>query len=405
MQTSLCRIKLRRGKEADRVKVVPEEGEPIFSTDAGRLAVGNGITPGGVALNKTLSSVGDANKYGIPGDIVISTNTNNKITAHVISNKNNTSTDLIQIGGDGLFTTSAPLTAIDANISLNINSDGEYIHLDSINNQLTINQQHLIDVMEIQNENLTTVENLNANRITGHIAPVFVTNIPFKKVIDTSVEGVTGATDDNTYITNDEFTDITITNGISAETSDYKIDRGIKLLCDETTVTTINKNIDVYELQDDGTYSKTVRSMPHLSIIQTGTVDDNRIEILSSQIETLSSQIETLSSQPIGSYVIKTDSSGDGNGSYYKWCRKYSDGWIEQGGYQQNNYANTKINFLTNFASTNYTIICTSLSGETYVDYYGGLYISNKYKTYVDLTFSSKTPGISWYACGTGEML
>lgn len=400
MQTSLCRIKLRRGKEADRVKVVPEEGEPIFSTDVGRLAVGNGITPGGVALNKTLSSVGDANKYGIPGDIIISTNTNNKITAHVISNKNNTSADLIQIGGDGLFTTSAPLTAIDANISLNINSDGEYIHLDSINNQLTINQQHLIDVMEIQNENLqnlnTTVENLDTNRITGHIAPVFVANIPFKKAIDTSVEGVTGATDDNTYITNDEFTGITITNGISAETGDYKIDRGIKLLCDGTTVTTINKNIDVYELQDDGTYSKTVRSMPHLSV---------KMETLSGQIETLSSQIETLSSQLIGSYVIKTISSRDGNGGIYKWCRKYSDGWIEQGGYQQNNFADTRINFPTNFTSTDYTIICTPLSGETYVDFYGGLYISNKEKAYVDLTFSEKIPGISWYACGAGEML
>lgn len=393
MQTSLCRIKLRRGKEVDRTKVVPEEGEPIFSTDAGRLAIGNGITPGGVALNKTLSSVRDANKYGIPGDIIISTNTNNKITAHVLSNKTNTSADLIQIGGDGLFTTSAPLTTIDANISLNINSDGEYIHLDSVNNQLTINQQHLIDVTEIQNENLqnlnTTVENLDTNRITGHIAPVFVANIPFKKAIDTSVEGATDATDDNTYITNDEFTGITITNGISAETGDYKIDRGIKLLCDETTVTTINKNIDVYELQDDGTYSKTVRSMPHLSV----------------KMETLSSQLETLSSQLTGSYVIKTISSGDGNGGIYKWCREYSDGWIEQGGYQQNSYAGTKINFLTNFTSTDYTIICTSLKGETYVDFYGGLYISNKDKAYVDLTFSEKIPGISWYACGTGKML
>ena len=46
MQTSLCRFKLRRGKEEDRMKITPEEGEPIFSTDVGRLAVGNGNTPG-----------------------------------------------------------------------------------------------------------------------------------------------------------------------------------------------------------------------------------------------------------------------------------------------------------------------------------------------------------------------
>ncbi len=53
METNICKIKFRRGVEKDRKNIIPEEGEPIFTTDSHRLCIGDGETQGGVPITKT----------------------------------------------------------------------------------------------------------------------------------------------------------------------------------------------------------------------------------------------------------------------------------------------------------------------------------------------------------------
>lgn len=43
-------IRIRRGKESERGQVTPRLGEPLFTTDSKRLYVGDGVSPGGIAV-------------------------------------------------------------------------------------------------------------------------------------------------------------------------------------------------------------------------------------------------------------------------------------------------------------------------------------------------------------------
>lgn len=43
-------IRVRRGLESNRSLIIPELGEPIFTTDTRMLYVGDGVTPGGIAV-------------------------------------------------------------------------------------------------------------------------------------------------------------------------------------------------------------------------------------------------------------------------------------------------------------------------------------------------------------------
>lgn len=44
-------IQFWRGLEADRLSVTPDSGEPLFTTDEKKLYIGDGVTPGGVAVD------------------------------------------------------------------------------------------------------------------------------------------------------------------------------------------------------------------------------------------------------------------------------------------------------------------------------------------------------------------
>ena len=61
METNICKIKLRRGTEEERLneEFIPEQGEPIFTTDSHRFCIGDGATPGGVVFPKTFIKTDD----------------------------------------------------------------------------------------------------------------------------------------------------------------------------------------------------------------------------------------------------------------------------------------------------------------------------------------------------------
>lgn len=102
--------------------------------------------------------------------------------------------------------------------------------------------------------------------------------------------------------------------------------------------------------------------------------------------------------------IIETGHSEDGN----QWYRKWSDGWIEQGGVSTGAADNTgaTINLLQSYSNTNYTLIGQNMYiGDAAVRYV-------KFPTKQNSSFTASTGWVNgtsatyeanqfqWYACG-----
>ena len=119
------------------------------------------------------------------------------------------------------------------------------------------------------------------------------------------------------------------------------------------------------------------------------------IEDLKTECDQFRQTLESLMSQ--GHFVIETYMSEDGN----SWYRKYSDGWIEQGGLANRGI----ISLLTAFTNTNYTCVatCTNQTGPMGTDSDTGAYVNSKTKTnfYANIGYQfGGNSNIAWYACG-----
>jgi hypothetical protein len=120
------------------------------------------------------------------------------------------------------------------------------------------------------------------------------------------------------------------------------------------------------------------------------------IDDLKTECDQFRQTLETLMNQ--GHFVIETYISEDGN----SWYRKYSDGWIEQGGLQVASQQGT-ITFLKAFSNMNYTFNATLiLSDYSYV--YFQLSVHTKTKSsikYISTGGASRQAcQFMWYACG-----
>lgn len=76
---SIVKIKIRRGSDSDRRRVVLDEGELGFTTDTRRLYVGDGNTVGGVSIANLYQGQGLRGSFGsaIIGDLVYDMRENN----------------------------------------------------------------------------------------------------------------------------------------------------------------------------------------------------------------------------------------------------------------------------------------------------------------------------------------
>ena len=96
------------------------------------------------------------------------------------------------------------------------------------------------------------------------------------------------------------------------------------------------------------------------------------------------------------------------------WCRKYSDGWIEQGGFVKHGAVNNyTVTFNTAFKDTNYTALVSPAIGAAngtggdgsdlavISGIYNGSLPYGKSKTQLRVsTYSRANDGFNWYACG-----
>ena len=117
------------------------------------------------------------------------------------------------------------------------------------------------------------------------------------------------------------------------------------------------------------------------------------IEDLKTECDQFRQTLETLMSQ--GHFVIETNVSENGN----TWYRKYSDGWIEQGGRFSFSSQEGKITLIKEFSNTNYYASAVPEVMGTSPNYNAAVYS----KTTTNFGFNSlisRACSGYWYACG-----
>lgn len=80
------------------------------------------------------------------------------------------------------------------------------------------------------------------------------------------------------------------------------------------------------------------------------------------------------------------------------WYRKYSDGWIEQGG-KTTGSSGVTLTFPLAFSNTNYSFVCNTQGDSTGYGYKRSAWIRSRTATTVTLGSDAGDPAV-WYACG-----
>lgn len=158
METNICKLKFRRGIEADRKTITPEEGEPIFTTDTHRFCIGDGKTLGGITFPKLY--VGD-DSNAVPGDLAYK---DENLWLHT------SDTDSVAIGGtqsikvgDGIEIDNNKLTVKPAS-GISVDASGVSVNVDYIKSS--------VGITEIDNR----VNTLSANAVVSPLAPLYNTS-------------------------------------------------------------------------------------------------------------------------------------------------------------------------------------------------------------------------------------
>lgn len=158
METNICKLKFRRGIEADRKTITPEEGEPIFTTDTHRFCIGDGKTLGGITFPKLY--VGD-DSNAVPGDLAYK---DENLWLHT------SDTDSVAIGGtqsikvgDGVEIDNNKLTVKPAS-GISVDASGVSVNVGYIKDS--------VGITEIGNR----IDTLSANAIVSPLAPLYNTS-------------------------------------------------------------------------------------------------------------------------------------------------------------------------------------------------------------------------------------
>ena len=124
--------------------------------------------------------------------------------------------------------------------------------------------------------------------------------------------------------------------------------------------------------------------------------EDPTLDEIKSALATIQAQLGQLESRR---YVKETGKSSDGT----TWYRKWSDGWIEQGGITQSARGATRrtITLHTTFSSNNYFVVVQSYNGGADNAIYNNFHVTEKSpSSFSALTGCDEKVAGLWYACG-----
>lgn len=126
---------------------------------------------------------------------------------------------------------------------------------------------------------------------------------------------------------------------------------------------------------------------------------DPTLDEIKSALATIQAQLGQLSQLESRRYVKETGKSSDGD----SWYRKWSDGWIEQGGITQLARGNTSrtIKLRTPFSSSNYFVVVQSCIGGASDSKFNNFHvIAKSLSSFSTATGCSENIAGVWYACG-----
>lgn len=158
METNICKLKFRRGIEADRTTITPEEGEPIFTTDTHRFCIGDGKTLGGITFPKVY--VGD-DSNAVSGDLAYKDENLWLYTSNTSSVAVG-GTQSIKVG-DGIEIDNNKLTVKPAS-GISVDASGVSVNVGYIKDS--------VGITEIDNR----INTLSANAIVSPLAPLYNTS-------------------------------------------------------------------------------------------------------------------------------------------------------------------------------------------------------------------------------------
>lgn len=170
METNICKIKFRRGQNEQRQAIIPEEGEPIFTTDTKRFAIGDGETKGGIVLTQTYITSSDIPSGVVAGDIIYKPDKDSN-GVYIVDNDGKSNC----IGGTQLLQTNMPISLNGNKITLSYDSN---FTLTENNSALTFNVVQAKKTLDIPtiNDNIleckTDINTLSNIRLDYSIAPL-----------------------------------------------------------------------------------------------------------------------------------------------------------------------------------------------------------------------------------------
>lgn len=117
------------------------------------------------------------------------------------------------------------------------------------------------------------------------------------------------------------------------------------------------------------------------------------IDDLKTECDQFKQTLETLMNQ--GHFVIETYTNGT------NWYRKYSDGWIEQGGRITSFVGGNTVTLHTAFSNTNYTVIgiCNNSRHKVSVQSRTNTAVTINVGIH-QVSYDNETTELEWYACG-----
>lgn len=166
METNICKLKFRRGIEADRTTITPEEGEPIFTTDTHRFCIGDGKTLGGITFPKVY--VGD-DSNAVSGDLAYKDENLWLYTSNTSSVAVG-GTQSIKVG-DGVEIDNNKLTVKPAS-GISVDASGVSVNVGYIKDS--------VGITEIDNR----INTLSANAIVSPLAPLYNTSTIYAYTAD-----------------------------------------------------------------------------------------------------------------------------------------------------------------------------------------------------------------------------
>lgn len=170
METNLCRIKFRRGQNDMRKQIIPDQGEPIFTTDTKRLVIGDGITNGGVPITKVFVNDSQVLSAYEKGDLIYENGSFKIIT--------NAGAKPTTIGGSDMYNANAPITT--DGMSIGLTYDKSKLSVDT-NSALTLSENYINSVDTAISSAVAelpgcvnNIETLSSYRIEQVAAPLYV---------------------------------------------------------------------------------------------------------------------------------------------------------------------------------------------------------------------------------------